>query len=189
MIVDQEFYRPRPAAAVVVLGDTGEALLVRAVLESLGTAVFLHLIGTPQDFLRVIGQGDAAPRYTVICGHGDQTGLVFGEFGEGIDVTALERGSMPPAALTGRVDLPGKIVLSTACRTGSSAFAEAFLGGGVAAYRSGPSSSFPRCRRADSQSRALRWELQSTLQTPVPMFRCAPATRRGVVKADCRTRA
>jgi hypothetical protein len=134
MIIDERFDVPRIPAAVVAVGDSGEALLVRAILESLGAAVSFHLIGTPQDFLRVIGQGEAAPRYIVICGHGDETGLVFGDYGEGINVTSLKHGAMPAAAMAARVNLPGKVVVSTACRTGSSAFGEAFLGGGVAAY-------------------------------------------------------
>jgi hypothetical protein len=134
MVIDERFDVPRAPAAVVAVGDTGEALLVRGILESLGAVVSLHLIGTPQDFLRVIGQGEAAPCYIVICGHGDETGLVFGDYGEGIDTTALERGAMPPTAMAARVDLPGKIVVSTACRTGSSAFGQGFLRGGVAAY-------------------------------------------------------
>lgn len=134
MIVDERFYRPRTPVAVVAIGEASEALLVRSALESLGAAVLLHLIGTPEDFLRVIGQGETAPHYIVICGHGGETGLVFGEYGEGIDVAALERGSMPPAAIAGRVKLPGRIVISTACETGSKAFGEAFLTGGVAAY-------------------------------------------------------
>jgi hypothetical protein len=134
MLVDETFYAPRTPVAVVAVGDTGEALLVRSILESLGAAVLLHPIGTPEDFLRVIAQGDAAPRYVVICGHGDETGLVFGEYGEGIDTVALKRGSMPPTRIAERVRLPGRIVVSTACRTGSAAFGEAFRKGGVAAY-------------------------------------------------------
>src|SRR5262249_8293646 len=46
----------------------------------------------------------------------------------------LEEGSMPPATIDGRVNLPGRIVISTACGTGSKAFGEAFLKGGAAAY-------------------------------------------------------
>jgi hypothetical protein len=41
---------------------------------------------------------------------------------------------MPATVIATRVNLPGKIVVSTACRTGAKAFAEAFVKGKVAAY-------------------------------------------------------
>lgn len=56
-----EFYNPRTLVAVAAVGEASEAFLVRSILESLNAAVLLHLIGTPEDFLRVIGQGQAAP--------------------------------------------------------------------------------------------------------------------------------
>jgi hypothetical protein len=134
MPVDERFHAPRISVAVVATGDAGEALLIRAILENLGAAVMFHLVGTPGDFLLVLGQGATAPRYVVISGHGDERGLAFGEYGPGIDVTDLVDGAMPPARIAGRVDLPGRIVVSTACGSGSQAFSEAFIGGGVAAY-------------------------------------------------------
>ncbi|TWG94228.1 hypothetical protein L598_003700000050 [Mesorhizobium sp. J18] len=134
MLIDERFYRPRVPIAVVAIGEAREALVIRAVLESLGATVLLHLIGTPEDFLRVLEQGDAAPRYIVICGHGDDHGIVFGAFDESIDVSALERGSMPPRAIAERANLPSRIVVSTACATGSGEFGRPFLNGGVAAY-------------------------------------------------------
>jgi hypothetical protein len=69
------------------VGDTGEALLVRSILKSLGARVLLHLVGTPEDFLRILAQGEAAPRCIVIWGHGDENGLVFGAYGNGIGST------------------------------------------------------------------------------------------------------
>jgi hypothetical protein len=134
MLVDETFYVPRTPVAVVAVGDASEALLVRAILESLGAAVMLHLVGTPEDFLRIIEQGETAPRHIVICGHGDENGLIFGAYDDGIDVAALVQGSMPLAAIAPRVKLPGRVVVSTACGTGSDEFGAAFLRGGVAAY-------------------------------------------------------
>jgi hypothetical protein len=65
---------------------------VRSILESLGAVVTLHLIGTPEDFLSVIAQGSAAATYTILCAHGDEHGLIFGEFGDDIDASTLEEG-------------------------------------------------------------------------------------------------
>ena len=134
MLVDESFHIPRTPVAVVAIDGSGEALLVRSILESLHAVVILHLMGTPEDFLRVLGQGESAPRYMIICGHGDEAGLVFGEYGENIDVSALQLGLMAPSAIAERVNLPGRIVVSTACQSGAKAFGEAFLRGGVAAY-------------------------------------------------------
>jgi hypothetical protein len=53
MTIDAELHRT--LVAVIAVGDTGEALLVRSLLEGLGATVVLHLIGTPRDLLRVMG--------------------------------------------------------------------------------------------------------------------------------------
>ncbi|MFS8045105.1 hypothetical protein [Rhizobium sp. BR 314] len=134
MMIDKSFSWPREPIAIVAIGDSGEALLLRAILESLGAVVLLHLPGTPDDVLKCLDQGAVAPEYIILSGHGDDTGFVLGEFVEGIDTSALVKGSLPPVSLMNRIDLPGKVVLSTACLTGSEAFAQAFLSGGVRAY-------------------------------------------------------
>ena len=103
-------------------------------MEALGCVVLAHRVGTPSDFLRVLGQGDQAPRYMVILGHGDENGLVFGEYGGAVDVSMLRDGSLPPEAIEPHVDLPGCTVLSYSCVGGTDAMARAFLAGGVAAY-------------------------------------------------------
>jgi hypothetical protein len=132
--VDQSFYVPRVPVAVIDCGETGEALLLRGLLENMGAVVALHQPGTPADFLLVLGQGEEAPGFIVICGHGDENGLVFGEYAPDIDTSCLVRRSMPARALAAKVDLPGRVVLGTACGTGSSEFGRAFIAGGVRAY-------------------------------------------------------
>ena len=132
--IDQSFCLPRTSIAVVDCGATGEALLTRAVLESLGAAVILHRPGTPKDFLRLLRQPDAAASTLVICAHGDASGIVFGAYAPEIDTSCLVNGSLPAHAIAGAVRLPGWIVLSTACGTGAVAFGQAFTNGGVRAY-------------------------------------------------------
>lgn len=133
-MIDRSFQTPRPPVSIVAVGDSGEAVLLRAILENLGASVTLHLPGTPGDFLLVLGQGESAPDYLVICGHGDDNGLVFGEFVPEIDTTMLVAGSMPADVIAAAVDLPATIVVSTACETGSEAFSSAFLHGGAGAF-------------------------------------------------------
>ena len=132
--IDTRFFVPRTPVAVVAVGEASEALLVRALLESLGAVVILHLPGTPEDILLVLGQGEAAPPYLVLCGHGDEEGFVLGEYGPGIDTSALLGISLPPTAVAARACLPGRLVVSTACATGNAALQQAFLGGGATAY-------------------------------------------------------
>ena len=133
-MIDQSFYVPRIPVAVVDCGATQEAALVRGLLESMNAVVTLHQPGTPKDFLLVLGQGESAPAYMVICGHGDENGFVFGGYGPQIDTTCLVKGSLPAAVLAASIRLPGRIVVSTACDTGAEAFSQAFLAGGVRAY-------------------------------------------------------
>ncbi|MBN3786992.1 hypothetical protein [Burkholderia sp. Ac-20353] len=133
-MIDEKFLFPRPPVSVVAVGDSGEALLIRAVLESLGASVSLHLPGTPQDLLLVLGDTTTNSQYLIISGHGNQDGFVMGEYDEGIDVSLLTNGSLPPDALAGNMRLQGRVVVSTACETGTSAFGRAFVDGGASAY-------------------------------------------------------
>lgn len=133
-IVDQSFHVPRVPVVVIDCGATGEALLLRGLLENMGAVVALHQPGTPGDFLLVLGQGSDAPAFVVICGHGDEFGLIFGDYAPDIDTSCLVQGRMPARALAGKIKLPGRVVLSTACGTGSPEFGKAFIAGGVRAY-------------------------------------------------------
>jgi len=54
--VDQSFHVPRVPVAVIDCGATGEALLLRGLLENMGAVVTLHQPGTPRDFLLVLGK-------------------------------------------------------------------------------------------------------------------------------------
>lgn len=132
--VDARFFAPRTPVAIVDLGDSHEAAVARALLEGMGAVTLLHAPGTPEDFLLVLGQEHDVAPYLLICGHGDGTGFVFGEYGEGIDTSALEGESMPPSSVAPRVRLPGCVVVSTACLTGRERFARAFMRGGIEAF-------------------------------------------------------
>lgn len=133
MVVEKRFYSPLRPVSIINIGDSGEALLIRAILENLGAVVTLHLPGTPSDFLLTLADS-TSPEHVIICGHGDATGFHFGDYGKGIDVSMLRAGHLPPEAIARHIDLPGRIVVSTACKTGAPTMAAAFLNGGLAAY-------------------------------------------------------
>jgi hypothetical protein len=110
--------------------------MLRAVLESFGATVLLHLPGTPGDILAVLNRPGTEPSLLIVSGHGDEAGFVIEEVGEGLGIdTAMVVGGdrLPPRAIAERVHLPGWTVLSTACLTGGGVMADAFRRGGVAA--------------------------------------------------------
>ncbi|MCM3267727.1 hypothetical protein [Paenibacillus elgii] len=74
--VDTRFYAKRLPIAIAAIDDGGEANFIRTVLEQFNTVTLFHAIGTPGDFLQVIGQGEEnAPPYLIISAHGDKGGL------------------------------------------------------------------------------------------------------------------
>lgn len=137
-MVDRNFFFPRTAVGIVAVGDSGEALLLRAMLESLGASVRLYLPGTPEDILACLKLPDQPPPYLIISGHGDENGLVVGEFDTEVTRIGLKDGSMCADILSGDIDLRDTVVFSTACCTGSEAFAKAFMEGGARAYIASP---------------------------------------------------
>ncbi len=127
------FFAPRVPVTLVVIGDTGEGLLLRAILESLGASVLMHHIGTPEDFIRVMSMPDGAP-YWVISAHGHEEGLVFGDYGPGVTQVALRKGCLPWAALRGKMKGAGACVFSTACFGNHAVARGVFLEAGFSPY-------------------------------------------------------
>ena len=132
--IDTQFYGPRAPVAIACLYDHGTASLFRSILEGLGAVTHLHDIGTPEDFLKVIGQEESAPPYLIISGHGGEKGIHFGEFMKGIDTSTLIGEDMPPSVIAGRVRVPGTFIVNICCGCGTQEMADAFLSGGASAY-------------------------------------------------------
>ena len=128
-VIDETFFSPRTVVGIVGLpnGDY-EAHAMRGLLEALGCAVVIHWIGTPGDFLKVLGQGPGAPRWLLICGHGDdEKGYYLGEYADFIDTSMLRDQHLPADAIAPVVDLPGCTVISSACGGGEEAMGRAFM--------------------------------------------------------------
>ncbi len=115
-------------------GGRGEVF--RTLLEQLGCVVLLHGIGCPTDFLQVIAQGESAPRYLIITGHGTLSGLFLGSYatGLGIDVSMLDGEFLPPGAIADRVQLGGTTIIADFCNGATPKMVDAFLSRGAAAY-------------------------------------------------------
>jgi len=132
-VVDERFDFPRKPVSIAVLPNGAtEAYAIRAILEALGCSVQTHWIGTPGDFLKVLSQGPEAPRYLVIAGHGNEAGSFYvGEYGAFIDTSMVIDQHLPPEAIAPAVDLPGCLVISTACSSGRPDMARAFFQNGM----------------------------------------------------------
>ncbi len=124
----------KPKVVIVDVSNQREAPLIRGILENLGTVVYLHAAGTPDAFLEMLRWGDDAPPYFIICAHGNDNGIVFGEFIESVDTSMLRHGSMPPECISKSIHLPNCVVINTACSCGESAMVGAFMTGGLKAY-------------------------------------------------------
>jgi hypothetical protein len=130
--IDTRFYHPRlPVSIIVLPNGANEAHAQRALLEALDCVVTIHWTGTPMDFLTVLGQGDTAPRYLLIAGHGTaEEGYWLDEYADFIDTSMLCGAYMPAEVIEPVVNLPGCTVISTACGGGSEAMGQAFTSNG-----------------------------------------------------------
>lgn len=132
--IDSKFYDPRLPVGIVALPGQSESAGMRQYLELLNCVVAVHWIGTPMDFLQVIAQGDQAPRYLIINGHGAEEGIYLGEYISAIDTSMLQGQYLPARVVREHVHLPGCTVLTLICHGGSEPMARAFLAGQVAGY-------------------------------------------------------
>jgi hypothetical protein len=108
-------------------------MLCRSILESLGLMTCLSLPGSPDALVRALDGTTGTPLMMVICGHGTDGAFDVGEFGEGIDASALDDGRLYPRGLEGQ-SLTVETVVSTCCTTGNEEMAARFLGAGAKAY-------------------------------------------------------
>jgi hypothetical protein len=135
--IDEQFYAPRLPVSVIALPNSAhEVYTLRDLLEAFNCVLTVHWIGAPTDFLKVLGQGDTAPRYLLIAGHGDEDkGYYLGEYAPFIDTSMLHGQYMPAEVIAPVVNLPGCTVISSACGTGVERMGRAFAGNGrVNAY-------------------------------------------------------
>jgi hypothetical protein len=126
--VDEQFYVPRLPVNIVALPDSSyDVYPMRGLLEGFNCVTTVHWIGAPTDFLKVLGQGETAPRYLLIAGHGDENGYYLGEYASFIDTSMLHGQHMPAEVIAPVVNLPGCTVISSACGAGAERMGHAFV--------------------------------------------------------------
>jgi hypothetical protein len=136
-VIDEQFFSPRLPVSIVSLPNCDwEVYAMRGLLEAMNCIVTVHWIGTPSDFLKVLAQGETAPRYLLIAGHGDdEKGYYFGSYADFIDTSMLRDEYLPADVIAPIVNLPGCTVISSACAAGVEIMGRAFINTGrVNAY-------------------------------------------------------
>jgi len=119
---------------LVGLGDTGEAQLLRALLEHLGLKICLNLPGKPSDFFSGFSFYGQPPDAVILSAHGDEEGIIFPQMAEGVDTLTLPGDRITPSLIAERLELPAVPIVSTACSSGTAAFVQAFFTAGASAY-------------------------------------------------------
>jgi len=107
---------------------------IRTALEGFGIKVNRFPVGRGQHVLNVLSGEEATAPYVLLAMHGDQDQLLLPPLAEEIAATERFLDALTPQDLHSFVDLPGRVVISLGCETGTPNFAHAFLDHGCTAY-------------------------------------------------------
>lgn len=129
----RNFYGEDIHIGIVSVDDSGQGQLLRSLIENMGAIAHWQSLSTPGRFLEIVSAGEF-PSYFVVSCHGDDNGLCFGDFAEGIDVSTLVRGSLPSKHIAEQGALGNTLVINTACGGGKESMAQDFLSAGARGY-------------------------------------------------------
>lgn len=90
-------------------------------------------VGQARHLVSALG-GEATAPYVVVACHGDAGRVLLLELAEEIERFQPVHGSVGPAELRQFARLPGSVVISTGCETGTSELASAVFDAGAVAY-------------------------------------------------------
>lgn len=107
---------------------------IRTALEGFGIKVNRFPVGRGQHVLNVLSGEEATAPYVLLAMHGEQDHLLLPPLAEEIAASERFLDALTPHDLHTFVDLPGRVVISLACETGTPQFAQAFLEHGASAY-------------------------------------------------------
>jgi hypothetical protein len=120
-----------PSAIDLLALDLPEALALRAVLELNQVRVNLFTVGRGTDVLSAL---NADAPHLVISAHGDDQGSVLPELDREAIPDDPFYGRLAPADVRRYAVVRDRLVLASACGSGSQAFADAFLNAGASGY-------------------------------------------------------
>lgn len=119
---------------IVAIDDSLEALAIRAAVEWWGMVTRTYFIGKSEDLVELFnGKETRAPHLLLMC-HGTEKGIVLPELGTEIAKNQPYNYCLTPANLAEFLSLQGQTVISTGCKTGTKAFADAFLNAGAHSF-------------------------------------------------------
>ncbi|QBD83463.1 hypothetical protein EPA93_13410 [Ktedonosporobacter rubrisoli] len=107
---------------------------IRVALEGFGIKVNRFPVGRAQHAINVLSGEEATAPYVLLAMHGDYDQLLLPALAPEIEATERFHGALTPQDLHSFVDLPGRIVISLGCETGTPNLARAFLDHGCIAY-------------------------------------------------------
>ncbi len=120
--------------SIDLLDADGWGATIRSSLEGFGIKVNRFPVGRGQHVVNVLSGEEASAPYVILAMHGDHDKLLLPSLAEEIAATESFNGALTPEDLSTFVDLPGRVVMSLGCETGTSNLARAFLDHGCAAY-------------------------------------------------------
>lgn len=123
-----------PPAVDLLALDYPEAITIRFLLEYIGVQVRIHLPGLPREVVEVLFAQRGAEEHLILCCHGDERGIVFGNLAPELYEGQPFRDRLTPEVVMREASLGRRTVVATGCGTGGHGFAEAFLAAGAEAF-------------------------------------------------------
>jgi hypothetical protein len=116
---------------IIALGDSLEAITMRAVLEAQAHRVGLSFAATPEQFFAACTQSAEGADALIISAHGDEAGFVFPPLAEEVSEFVLDNDILTPKQMAAQMTQAPPLVFSTACFTGQRKMADIFLSAGA----------------------------------------------------------
>ena len=107
---------------------------IRSSLEGFGIKVNRFPVGRGQHIVNVLSGKEATAPYVLLSLHGEHDKLLLPSLAEEVAATERFNDALTPEDLHTFVNLPGRVVISLGCETGTLNLARAFLDHGCTAY-------------------------------------------------------
>lgn len=111
-----------------------EAIAIRSCLEYWGMHIEMYYIGQPKDFVQIVNNRVKQDHYILLVGHGNDKGFLLPELSSELNPSQPFTGCITPADVRDHLSFKNNVVISTACMTGNTEMADAFLEVGASIY-------------------------------------------------------
>ncbi len=114
---------PKEDVTIVGIGDSLETTAIRSLLEGYNYRVNTHWIGSKKELINILNGEISTDKLLVLSCHGVEAGI-----------TIPNEPPLGPQEIESVARLRDKVIISTGCLTGTSAYSQAFKQAGVASY-------------------------------------------------------